>query len=135
MSVKISGKYLGNKNVSIIHEQSGMSSHTAAPLDNQGDGTSFSPTDLVAAALGSCVLTIMGILAERDQINLDKASFTVEKQMQEQPRRISQLDLIVKLPAELNDAQRQKYETAAHKCPVYKSLHPEIVVNLNFEYV
>ena len=135
MSVKISGKYLGNKNVSIVHEQSGMITHTAAPLDNQGDGSSFSPTDLVAAALGSCVLTIMGILAERDQINLERASFSIEKQMQEQPRRISKLDLLVKLPAELTDAQRQKYETAAHKCPVYKSLHPEIDVNLVFEYI
>ena len=136
MSVKISGKYIGNKKTSFVHELSGTEIITAAPLDNQGDGSSFSPTDLTAASLAACMMTIIGIVSERDGFDISGTSVDVEKHMAtEAPRRISQIVVNFKLPKHLTTEQRAHVEKAAYTCPVHKSLATEVNVPVTFNYV
>ena len=136
MAVKITGEYIGSKKITLTHELSGTRLTTSAPLDNNGDGSSFSPTDLVGASLGSCVLTIIAILAERDGIDLSGMSMEVEKVMaQSAPRRIAELILTVRMPARLTPEERERFERAAHGCPVHRSLHPDVNAPIIFEYV
>ena len=134
MAVEITGRYIGNLNMELTHGPSGAVLKTAAPVDNQGDGSSFSPTDLVAAALGSCMVTTMAIVAERLGIDFTAASFHVEKHMVSDPRRIGRLPVRIKLPASLTPDQRTKLERAAHTCPVHRSLIPEIEKDVEFVY-
>lgn len=134
MGVVIEGLYLGRKRTKLIHEPSGAELITDAPRDNAGEGASFSPTDLVAAALGSCMMTILGILAERSGIDLSGMRMRVEKKMADQPRRVGSLSLVLRLPAWLSSEDRQKLERAARACPVYHSLHPGVVVDAQFLY-
>jgi uncharacterized OsmC-like protein len=134
MSVEIAGTYIGSKKVELTHEPSGSILITEAPRDNGGEGKSFSPTDLVAAALGSCVLTTIAIVAERGGIPIAGMRMRVEKRMQQDPRRIGELPLDIHLPAALEEHERQKLERAALSCPVHKSLHPEVVVMMRFLY-
>lgn len=134
MGVKISGRYLGNKRVEMTHAESGTKIITAAPKDNNGDGSSFSPTDLVAAGLGACMMTVMSIVAERNEINMDGAWFEVEKNMQASPRRIASAPVSLHLPEALTDEERRKLEAAARACPVHHSLHPETDVQIQFHY-
>ncbi|MFM1847795.1 MAG: hypothetical protein RL417_1269 [Pseudomonadota bacterium] len=134
MAVKIHGRYLGNKKIRLKHGDSGTEITTAAPKDNGGDGSSFSPTDLVAAALGSCMVTIMGLMAEREGILLDGTWFEVEKHMSQSPRRLGHLPVMIHLPRGLTPEQRLKLERGAHTCPVHHSLHPEISVEVTFLY-
>lgn len=134
MSVIIQGKFLGNKKVELLHEPSGTKITTAAPVDNNGDGSSFSPTDLVAAALGSCMLTVMAIFADKNQIDLSGMRMRVEKQMNQSPRRIGRLPLTINLPAALSADDRTKLERVALTCPVHQSLHPDIEIPLEFIY-
>lgn len=134
MTVSISGKYLGGLRVELSHEPSGTALTTSAPKDNHGDGASFSPTDLVAAALGSCMMTVMAIVAERDSISLVGMRMSIEKHMGSAPRRIARMPLQIHLPMQLSDAHRQKLENAARTCPVHHSLHPDVVVELTFLY-
>jgi len=135
MSVKISGEYLGNKKVRLRHGPSGTELCTAAPVDNQGDGSSFSPTDLTAASFGSCVLTTMAIYAERNGIVLSEMSMEVEKIMSDNPRKISELNLKVSLPASLSTDERKKLENVARSCPVHRSLHAELKAPIEFSYL
>lgn len=134
MGVAVSGSYLGNKKLRVVHEPSGASFITAAPIDNQGDGSSFSPTDLVGVALGSCMLTIMGIYAERNEIDLSGSSFVAEKEMAANPRRIGRLRLEIVVPATVEVSKRQALENAARTCPVHASLGDETEVELRFVY-
>ncbi len=134
MAVVMNGKYLGNKKVELLHEPSGMIIRTSAPKDNNGDGSSFSPTDLCAASLGACMLTVVGIVAERDSVDLTGSHFTIEKHMAEAPRRIAKLPLTFHLPKSLSEVHRRKFEAAAKTCPVHHSLHPQIEVILSFNY-
>ena len=134
MAVEITGEYTGNLNVQLRHGPSGREIHTAAPVDNHGDGSSFSPTDLVAAALGSCMLTVMGIVAERERIDLSGSSFVLEKQMHSSPRRIDRIPVTIRLPAGLSDKQRELLERTALGCPVHRSLLPEIHREVQFVY-
>jgi uncharacterized OsmC-like protein len=134
MGVRMSGRYRGNKRVELRHDPSGAVFSTAAPLDNSGDGSSFSPTDLMGAALGSCVLTTMAIFAERSGITLDRMSMEVEKEMHAAPRRIARLTLTVHLPAELSQTDRQRLEEAGRGCPVRRSLLPEVDAPVTFIY-
>lgn len=134
MAVEITGRYTGNLNVSLTHGPSGTAMSTAAPVDNQGDGSSFSPTDLVAAALGACMVTLMGIVAQRDGIDLEGLSFKLEKHMVADPRRIGSVPVRIDMPAGLDAAQRRKLERAALTCPVHKSLLPEIDKPVRFIY-
>jgi putative redox protein len=132
--VTMRGKYLGGKNVEIHHDPSGAVLCTTAPKDNGGEGNLFSPTDLVAAALGSCILTTMAIVAERDGTDLAGSFFEVEKHMSTSPRRIGSLPVVLHLPANLSEVQRKKMEHCAHACPVHHSLHPEVQKEISFRY-
>jgi putative redox protein len=134
MAVTMTGDYVGGLKCELTHEPSGAKLRTAAPVDNQGDGSSFSPTDLVGAAMGACMLTTMAILAERKGIDLSGASFRVEKHMQSDPRRIAALPVTLHLPARLSAEERQLMERAAHTCPVHRSLLPEIDKSVAFVY-
>lgn len=135
MSVTITGAYHGNKKILLTHEPSGATLTTAAPKDNQGDGSSFSPTDLVAAALGACTLTVMSISAERDGVDLTGVRMEVTKHMAtDSPRRIARLPLTIHMPRVLSEEMRSKYERIARTCPVHHSLHPSIEVQLSFMY-
>jgi len=134
MSVTIEGRYLGDKKVALTHLDSGAVITTAAPKDNGGDGSSFSPTDLAAASLGACMVTIMGLMAEREGISLAGTWFRVEKHMSAAPRRLGRLPVSIHLPRALSPAEREKLERGAHTCPVAHSLHPEVAVEVAFIY-
>lgn len=134
--VRIVATYEGSKHCRAIHTPSGSYLETDAPVDNQGKGEKFSPTDLVATGLASCVLTTMAIVAERSNVSIQGATATVEKVMtSSSPRRIASLHLQVTLPKSLSDEFRKKLEHTAHHCPVHKSLHPEVEASIVFTYV
>jgi uncharacterized OsmC-like protein len=133
--VKMSVIYQGQKHCELTHEPSGAKIETDAPRDNQGKGERFSPTDLMGAALASCVLTTMAIVGERDGIRLDEMQAEVIKEMNSDPRRIKSLPVHVRMPARLTPDQRAKLERAARHCPVHKSLNPEIHAPITFEYL
>ena len=135
MSVKMSGKYIGNKKVELIHLDSDAKIITSAPKDNNGDGSSFSPTDMLTSSLGACMLTVVGIVAERDQISIQGSFFNIEKIMSSSsPRRVAKITLDMHLPSHLSDETRLKYQRAAATCPVHHSLHPDIQVDVKFVY-
>lgn len=133
--VKSTTVYQGEKHCELTHQPSGSKIETDAPKDNNGRGEKFSPTDLIGAALASCVLTTMAIVAERDGLSLVGAKAEVEKEMTEKPRRIGSLALSVTLPKSLNDNQRRKLEETAKHCPVHRSLHPDVQMPMTFTYV
>lgn len=133
--VTISITYQGQLRCRAVHDQSGAAILTDAPLDNQGRGESFSPTDMVAAGLGTCMCTIMGIVAKRDGIALEGTQIRVEKHMTTTPpRRIARLTVAFTMPSGIDAAARIKLERAAHTCPVALSLHPDITVEASFTY-
>lgn len=134
MSVVVTGEYVGAKKVQLIHDPSGSVLITEAPRDNGGEGKSFSPTDLLGAALGSCVMTTIAIVAERLGANVEGMHMRVEKHMSVDPRRIGELPLVVHLPKLLDETARQKLERAGLACPVHKSLHPDIQMPISFVY-
>jgi putative redox protein len=132
--VEIQVRYEGELHTSCSHGPSGRSLETDAPKDNEGRGESFSPTDLLATALGSCMLTVMGILARRKGWKLEGARARVEKHMVAAPeRRIGKLVVEFDMP-ELPEEARVPLERAAHSCPVHKSLHPDVEVDLRFRW-
>lgn len=117
------------------HGPSGATFNTDAPVDNNGRGLNFSPTDLVGAALGSCILTVMGILARRLEVDMTGASANVEKEMVADPvRRIGELRVKVTMPAGISPENQKKLERAAHTCPVHKSLHPDVKMPIEFDW-
>jgi uncharacterized OsmC-like protein len=134
MAVEITGKYIGNLKVEMTHGPSGAVVRTAAPVDNNGDGSSFSPTDLTAASLGACMMTLIAIVGERDGLDLSGLSFRLEKHMVSDPRRIGAIPVTIQMPAGLTTPQRKKLENAALTCPVHKSLSPEIDKQVEFAY-
>jgi putative redox protein len=133
--VKMSAIYTGEKHCTAKHEPSQSTLETDAPKDNQGRGEAFSPTDLVAVALGTCMLTTMAIVAERDGQNIAGAKMRVEKVMTSNPRTIGSLKTVIELPAHLNAEERKKMEETALNCPVKKSLHPNVQIPVEFSYV
>ena len=131
--VKTSTIYEGGLRCRATHGPSGTALVTDAPVDNHGKGESFSPTDLVATALGACMMTIMGIVAERHGLDLAGMTAETEKVMTAQPpRRIASLKTRLTIPLPADHPQRQALEQAAHTCPVHKSLHPEIDAAIEF---
>lgn len=133
--VPISISYRGDLRCEAAHGPSGVRLVTDAPVDNQGKGESFSPTDLVATAYGACMTTIMGIVARRDGIVLDGLGVAVEKHMTTAlPRRIARLVLRFAMPAGLAGPVRSKLEAASRTCPVALSLHPDVQVEVSFTY-
>ncbi len=134
MAVAMSGKYLGGLGVELHHEPSGAKIRTAAPVDNQGDGSSFSPTDLLASGLGACMLTLIAIVGERDGLSMDGLAFQAEKHMESSPRRVGEVTLVIAMPAGLNASQRAKLERAAMTCPVKTSLSDQVRTPVEFRY-
>lgn len=132
--VKVTAKYEGDKHCEIEHGPSQSTIATDAPKDNNGRGELFSPTDLVAAATGSCILTVMAIMAEKDGVNLKGAYTTVEKEMILNPRRIGKLTINVFMPKDIEMTYRKKLENTAATCPVKKSLNPEMELPMQFHY-
>ena len=129
MSVKISAEYINNSRVKLNHCLSGDKIITDLPVDNGGKGGAFSPTDLFASALASCVLTIMSKVADKNGINFEGARMEMEKVMAENPRRVAKLTGIINLPSGLNEADRNRLVACIKACPVHKSLHPDIEVD------
>lgn len=128
-------EYEGDLHCKAVHGPSGAELSTDAPSDNQGRGESFSPTDLVATALGTCMLTVMGIMAKTLNIDITGSSAVVEKEMTTTtPRRIQSLTVRIHIPGALNLENRQKLGRAAHTCPVHKSLHPDIQIPIEFTW-
>lgn len=133
--VKVDIRYEGGLRCAATHGPSGQTLHTDAPVDNHGRGESFSPTDLVATALGSCMATIMGIAAERHQVDLRGMEIEVTKVMSsEAPRRIAKLATTIKVPLAPDHPQRALLENAALTCPVHKSLSEEIEKPVVFDW-
>ena len=133
--VGIEGRYLGELRCEASHVPSKSMLVTDAPLDNVGRGESFSPTDLVAAALGTCVVTTMAIVAQRRGIEFANVRFSVEKHMATDPvRRIGRLPVTIHLSASISAENRTILERAAHACPVHKSLHPDVAAPIHFRY-
>ncbi len=133
--VEINIVYEGSLHTQLTHEPSGKKVETDAPKDNQGRGESFSPTDLVAGALGACMLTIMGIVAKRHSLALEGTAVKVLKEMVQEPvRRIGKLTVAFQMPAGIPTEQRKLLENAAFTCPVHKSLHPDIHIPVEFNY-
>lgn len=130
--------YLGDLRTESIHLQSGSQLVTDAPTDNMGKGEAFSPTDLLATATGTCMLTTMAIVAQRDGIELAGSSVEVTKIMsQTPPRKVARLEINLQLKTNivLTKEQIKKLENTAHKCPVSLSLHPEVEQVVSFEWI
>ena len=127
-------KYKGELRTEAVHLKSGKTIITDAPIDNQGNGEAFSPTDLVATALGSCMITIMGIVAEREGIILNGTTAEVEKVMATSPRRIGEVKIKIKFIQKLNRDQKDKLERAAKSCPVSGSLNENLKETVEFIY-
>lgn len=132
--VKIEAVYQGDKHTRIVHGPSGSVLETDAPKDNNGRGETFSPTDLVAAALGSCLLTVMAISAEKDGIDMRGAQAHVTKEMAPDPRRIAKLTVNVKMPETIALADRERLENIARNCPVAKSLAQALEAPMQFTW-
>jgi putative redox protein len=134
--VEIQIAYEGKLRCSARHVDSGVTIRTDAPKDNMGEGASFSPTDLVAAALGTCMLTTMAIAAQRMELDLSETAVVVTKEMVADPlRRIGRLAVTFTLPGRFTTEQRLKLENAAKTCPVHKSLHPNVAAPVTFNWV
>lgn len=127
-------EYKGELRTEAVHLKSGKTIITDAPIDNQGKGEAFSPTDLVATALGSCMITIMGIVAEREGIILNGTTAEVEKVMDTSPRRIGEVKIKIKFIQKLNRDQKDKLERAAKSCPVSGSLSENLKETVEFIY-
>jgi putative redox protein len=133
--VAIELEYEGDLHCRAVHGPSGTVLTTDAPKDNQGRGESFSPTDLVATALGSCILSVMGIMASTLAVDITGTTATVEKEMATSPiRRIGSLAVTIHVPHHISEGHRQRLERAAHTCPVHKSLHPDVQMPIQFTW-
>ena len=132
--VTITANYEGTLRCTSTHGPSETSLSTDAPIDNQGLGVSFSPTDLVATALCSCAMTIMGITANRLGVDLVGMTGKAVKGMAADPRRIVSVPLEITVPGSLTDDQKRQLEAAARACPVANSIHPDIDQTITFVY-
>ncbi len=131
----ISAVYSGDLRTEATHIASGNTIITDAPLDNQGRGEAFSPTDLVCSALGSCMATIMGIVARRHNLAIEGTRMDITKVMTAGPRRIIEIVIDFRFPANsFNEKERALLENAARTCPVALSLNPEISQKVTFHY-
>lgn len=133
--VTITATYQGDLCCAATHGPSTATLSTDAPTDNEGLGRYFSPTDLVATALGTCILTTMAIVARRKGFALEGATVSVEKHMFDQPRRIGRLPVTLRIPGSYTDDQKKILERTAHTCPVHKSLHPDLEAPISIEWI
>jgi uncharacterized OsmC-like protein len=129
--------YLGELRCENLHEQSGTKILTDAPTDNQGKGSAFSPTDLCALSLTTCIITTMGIYAQLKEFSISSISADTYKIMQSNPRMISKIkiDLRIELGADATDRNQEGLSRIVNSCPVSKSLHPDIEQDVTIEFV
>ncbi len=127
--------YLGNLRTEAIHLASGNKIMTDAPVDNNGKGEAFSPTDLLATSLGLCMLTVMGIMAERNGIKMEGMTIDITKKMEANPRRVGEIVVEFTMPKNnYTDKEKALLENTAHTCPVAKSLSAELKQTIVFNY-
>lgn len=131
--VHVDVSYQGRLRCQAVHQPSGTALQTDAPVDNHGLGESFSPTDLLATAMASCMATIMGIVADRNDVDLSGLNIGVDKSMATTPpRRISRLAVKIEMPIAQDHPQAEMLVNAAMACPVHKSLHPDIDIPVDW---
>ena len=127
--------YLGDLRVECTHIASGTTIVTDAPVDNNGKGEAFSPTDLCATALATCCMTIIGIYAKTHDVDVTGTSIEIIKTMSANPRRIGKIEVILDMPdREYTPRQKAAIENCAHTCPVHLSLHPDVVQVFTFNW-
>ena len=124
-------QYLGGLRTRLYHNRSGAEIINDAPVDNRGQGQSFSPTDLMASSLASCILTIMGIYALDNEIDMEGTEIQMEKIMHSDPRKIASIKMEITFPNSLLKEDRGKLLVAAKSCPVSSSIDPDLIVELN----
>ena len=133
--ITLETKYQGELRAVSKHVRSGTELITDAPVDNEGKGASFSPTDLLATALGTCMITVMGIAARKHRINIDGARLEIVKLMSLQPRKVSAIQINILMPdIHYSEEERQILEVAGTTCPVALSLHPDLKQDIHFIY-
>lgn len=126
-------EYQGRLRCRTVHPESGVVLLTDAPKDNHGEGQGFSPSDLLGIALGSCILSVLGIVARNHDLDITGATATVDKEMASLPSRtITRLAVTIHMPRRLPDEQVRRLEAAAHTCPVHRSLHPDLDAPIRF---
>ena len=131
----VKSKYIGELRTSSIHVKSGAEITTDAPTDNNGKGEAFSPTDLLATALGSCAMTIIGLCAKHNNFDIGTPSFNIEKEMATGPRRVIKLKVEISFTGHhFTENQKKLIVDAAENCPVAKSLHPKLNQELVFNW-
>jgi uncharacterized OsmC-like protein len=135
MSVTIKTKYLGDLRTTSTHIKSGNALITDAPVDNKGKGEAFSPTDLLATSLATCMLTVMGINANSYGLNIDGVECDVTKVMATNPRRVSEIIIeFTFAPNDFDENAKKILQDAAYSCPVAFSLHPDLKKNVTFKF-
>ena len=132
---KMIAKYLGGLRVECVHLPSGMKLVTDAPVDNQGKGQAFSPTDLCAVSLAACILTVLGIYGEKHRLDLTGIEAEISKEMADEPRRIGKIDIVVNMPPK-SYSQKEKMilPRVASTCAVHYSLNGQVVQNIIFNW-
>lgn len=133
--VKMNLEYLGNLKVKAQHEQSGAVIHTAAPKDNNGDGSSFSPTDLLCTSLASCIMTILGIRSRELGWELEGLKINLEKHMTTEPRRIGRISMNFEVPLGFPKEDQSKFQQFVFECPVCNSISDQIELDYEFFFV
>tara|TARA_B100000609_G_C17219823_1_gene439235 strand:+ start:3090 stop:3488 length:399 start_codon:yes stop_codon:yes gene_type:complete len=131
--VRIEATYDGNLRCTATHEPSGTQLITDAPVDNKGKGESFSPTDLLATSMLTCIMTIVAIRADSKQIDVSGMTGSVEKTMAPNPRRVAKLEVVINLPSEMNMADRAWLITEGCNCPVCVSVSESMEVDVTFQ--
>ena len=126
--------YLGNLRTESVHISSNEKIVTDAPTDNNGKGEAFSPTDLVASSLSSCILTVIGIVSKQLEYDLTNTTSSVKKIMGDKPRRIVEIEVKIKFSQSTDSKTKSIIEKTALNCPVAKSLHPDIKQNISFKW-
>jgi|SRR5680860_100249 len=126
--------YNGELRTTCEHVRSGNTFMTDAPVDNNGLGQAFSPTDTVATGLGSCMITVMGLKAQSLGVDLVDSSVEITKHMASDPRRIAKIEAKLNLPANVSEKHRKILENTANTCPVHYSLHPDIEKVITFSW-
>ena len=128
-------KYKGNLRTTAVHIDSGSEISTDAPKDNHGLGETFSPTDMVCTALASCILTIMAIAVEKNDIDIKNTQAIVKKTMGNNPRRIAKIEIDIRFPKEYDVKTKTILERAAYNCPIHHSLSEKIEKKITFTYL
>lgn len=132
--VELDLQYLGDLQCRAVHGPSGVELLTDAPADNQGQARSFSPTDLLAVSIGSCIMTIMGITAKKHDLDISGLQLTATKEMTEAPRRVKKVTLQFTFPKRLSDDNLALLTAAVTQCPVSRSLSPEVQIEASFRF-